>query len=190
MSKPRRPRIRRFLKWAGFIACVLIVVALGLSFLWAADYTIPGGDRFCVSEGRLNHTHWQGTPENLEYFRQQALNSPWGGWSIHSIDVPAGYRSCGRDEIFRLPFSKGTGRSSAGFPGRGRGMVTITNRKTSYPLWPLPVLVAIPTAFLWHRDRRRHPPGHCQHCGYNLTGNVSGICSECGDPCRTEAGVK
>lgn len=23
-------------------------------------------------------------------------------------------------------------------------------------------------------------PGHCNTCGYNLTGNVSGICSECG----------
>ena len=26
------------------------------------------------------------------------------------------------------------------------------------------------------------PPGHCTICGYNLTGNVSGICSECGTP--------
>ena len=27
---------------------------------------------------------------------------------------------------------------------------------------------------------RHYPPGHCQVCGYNLTGNVSGICPECG----------
>lgn len=26
------------------------------------------------------------------------------------------------------------------------------------------------------------PPGHCTTCGYNLTGNVSGKCSECGEP--------
>ncbi len=26
------------------------------------------------------------------------------------------------------------------------------------------------------------PPGHCEMCGYDLTGNVSGICSECGTP--------
>jgi hypothetical protein len=28
--------------------------------------------------------------------------------------------------------------------------------------------------------KRRYPPGHCQECGYNLTGNVSGVCPECG----------
>ncbi len=28
----------------------------------------------------------------------------------------------------------------------------------------------------------RYPHGHCQSCGYNLTGNLSGICPECGTP--------
>ena len=28
--------------------------------------------------------------------------------------------------------------------------------------------------------RRRFPAGHCQRCGYDLTGNVSGVCPECG----------
>ena len=27
----------------------------------------------------------------------------------------------------------------------------------------------------------RPPPGHCQKCGYDLTGNVSGRCPECGE---------
>ena len=26
----------------------------------------------------------------------------------------------------------------------------------------------------------RHPPNHCRRCGYNLTGNTSGVCPECG----------
>ena len=33
---------------------------------------------------------------------------------------------------------------------------------------------------LWWLDLRRIPPGHCPHCGYDLTGNVSGKCPECG----------
>lgn len=31
----------------------------------------------------------------------------------------------------------------------------------------------------WYRGKP-YPIGHCQKCGYNLTGNVSGRCSECG----------
>ena len=30
------------------------------------------------------------------------------------------------------------------------------------------------------RRRRRRKRGECEECGYNLTGNVSGICPECG----------
>jgi hypothetical protein len=34
-------------------------------------------------------------------------------------------------------------------------------------------------------DRQRPRTGFCYHCGYNLTGNVSGICSECGTVIRS-----
>ena len=40
--------------------------------------------------------------------------------------------------------------------------------------------IGIPTAVFFIRNRRRFPPGHCAECGYNLTGNVSGMCPECG----------
>ncbi len=35
------------------------------------------------------------------------------------------------------------------------------------------------------RQNRSIPPGGCRECGYNLTGNESGICPECGTAIRT-----
>ena len=57
------------------------------------------------------------------------------------------------------------------------------------PLWIPFLLVAVPTACLWYRDRRI-PPGHCRNCGYNLTGNVSGVCPECGEKADARSVLK
>lgn len=47
------------------------------------------------------------------------------------------------------------------------------------PMW-LPVLVAlVTTAILWRWDRR-HPKGHCQACGHDITGADHVQCPECG----------
>ncbi len=48
------------------------------------------------------------------------------------------------------------------------------------PLWLPLLIIGHPTAFLWGRARRRPLAGHCRNCGYDLTGNVSGRCPECG----------
>jgi hypothetical protein len=49
-------------------------------------------------------------------------------------------------------------------------------------LWIPFLIVAVPTACLWWIDLRRLPVGCCQRCGYNLAGNISGVCPECGTP--------
>ena len=50
------------------------------------------------------------------------------------------------------------------------------------PYWLVLIVTSFPTAWLWHRDRRRIRPGRCRQCDYDLTGNTSGVCSECGLP--------
>ncbi len=51
------------------------------------------------------------------------------------------------------------------------------------PAWPVCVTWGALTAALWFRHRRRARrlgENHCARCGYDLTGNVSGRCPECG----------
>lgn len=43
----------------------------------------------------------------------------------------------------------------------------------------LPFILALAWLFFTRRPRRK--PGHCQKCNYNLTGNTSGRCPECGE---------
>jgi hypothetical protein len=47
------------------------------------------------------------------------------------------------------------------------------------PFWLLLAVGVVPTARLWLRNGP-YPRGCCHKCGYNLTGNVSGVCPECG----------
>jgi hypothetical protein len=55
------------------------------------------------------------------------------------------------------------------------------------PTWPLYTPLVIATAWCWWADwRRRKYPGHCQRCKYNLTGNLTGNCPECGTPIPEE----
>lgn len=56
------------------------------------------------------------------------------------------------------------------------------------PFWAIAAATAaLPLAWTTARLRsraRRHPYGLCRNCGYDLTGNVSGICPECGTPAQ------
>jgi hypothetical protein len=36
------------------------------------------------------------------------------------------------------------------------------------------------------KDTGDYPLGQCQTCGYDLTGNLSGVCPECGVKCETD----
>lgn len=47
---------------------------------------------------------------------------------------------------------------------------------------PFPLLmiaVAVPTVLFWRRTRPKNA-GHCSKCEYDLTGNTTGVCPECG----------
>lgn len=69
-------------------------------------------------------------------------------------------------------------------PGSNR-QVTLTFQQLSFPVWLHAILFAMPPLgwFVAARRRRlRRKQGGCPACGYNLTGNTSGVCPECGTP--------
>ena len=65
-------------------------------------------------------------------------------------------------------------------------------RFLAVPFWFLCLVLLMPPAAWFgrfgsarrrkHRGGRRLRLGHCPHCGYDLRGNVSGMCPECGAP--------
>jgi len=59
------------------------------------------------------------------------------------------------------------------------------DREFTSPAWLISMpffLAPLIRAILLTRQLRRRRQGHCGNCGYSLTGNVSGVCPECGTP--------
>ncbi len=66
--------------------------------------------------------------------------------------------------------------------GHGFGLSlwnTWSSELTQFPLWLPFLIVAIPMIIMWGFVPK-FPRGHCRRCGYDLTGNTSGVCPECG----------
>ena len=55
----------------------------------------------------------------------------------------------------------------------------VTSRALVVPYWSVLAVPLVIWLAAWG-TRRRFGAGRCATCGYDLTGNVSGICPECG----------
>jgi hypothetical protein len=56
-----------------------------------------------------------------------------------------------------------------------------SGRFLRFPLWPLVALLLVICGCSYWRNRRPEKNA-CVDCGYDLTGNESGVCPECGAP--------
>jgi len=101
---------------------------------------------------------------------------------LHDGNVDVGFnRARMWGHYYWFPLGKGyfqVGGKQISLPNLEYGSLVSWN--AYLPLWLLLLVAAVATFILFWLDRRRIPPGHCQTCAYNLTGNVSGRCPECG----------
>ncbi len=155
----RRPRtIRRWLKWGALLLSTLVMVAWAISIGWELRYT---------HVDRANPTILGGTN--------------WGrAWHLYPVLGVGLTEGC-----FVWEHGLGSLRKSGWFVNRHlvapRWLPQRYGIEHVWPMWIPCLLVVLPTAILWWRDRRP-PSGCCQTCGYDLTGNTSGVCPECGYP--------
>ena len=168
-----RRRLRRVGKWAGLGVCAVIVAAGTGSAARQWGYTAYEGPRVRVTvvDGAIEVSWWTPAPPSQTASPLTVATPSDVAYVERLIAEIAGLAA--RPWFLRL----------AWLP-RTRG-----DRADGYlllPLWIPLAIVGIPTAILWWRDRRRIPAGHCRKCGYNLTGNVSGVCPECGTAFRME----
>ena len=151
------------------VITLLTFAALATMLLWASLPPCPG-----------IMFMW---PYMRPYSRLRAVSRPrtvqWGTqWCGGGLHIR-------RDE-WRLPRPRGLAEQrplGAYYNTRVRAGCRIT--KAYIPLWiPFVLFSAYPTVALIygpyrrHRRRKKHL---CIKCGYNLRGNVSGICPECGE---------
>jgi hypothetical protein len=159
----RRSRTRRVAKWVGTRLSVLILVAGLISLRFTVSCWSSSGDSVLLGDGRLALSLTSRNEGGLD----AAGARPHASWGI------ALWRS-------RLPL---TGpwlwRPYAGYDSFARGE---TEFFVWIPLWLPFVICVLPSCLLWWLDRRRTRAGFCVECGYDLTGNVSGRCPECGTP--------
>ncbi len=130
---------------------ILSLIGLSISLgVWGMSYTVIGW-----SNGRTIISVSSGAFRYVEFVDLPPTMSKWWWSGIDSFDTGL------------IPSA-----------GMNRGMHSLV-----LPFWIPCVLFA---GVLWYCNRpgalrrRRQKRGLCVNCGYDLTGNVTGVCSECG----------
>ena len=183
----RRSRLLRVAKWGGVAACALVIA------VWVLSIRFPGRAArddliFSTSGGCATISYYQlsGDPIAVALDRSQNINRSviqrgldWHKLSSYGLSLPAIRKLDIRDAlVYRAPPElRLTGRAALA-PRR----FNWTSIDVSVPYWNILAVIGLPTVVLWRLDRRRAKPGHCP-CGYDLTGNTSGVCPECGTAC-------
>lgn len=195
-----RPRFRRILKWAGVGVCVLYVAIFVPHRLPYAPPLIG----FVLATGYLwwCDSNWS-ERRSWKYAGLAASGVVFIAWAA-STQWKFGTSAGGNVVVFAdgvaflfLGINQTYDEASPGFQVLRQGgngfcmpekfaLAMWGMRFGILPLWIPFLIVLVPTLVLFWRERRGVRPCRCQSCSYNLTGNTSGVCPECGTPILDE----
>ena len=178
-------------RWASnFAMAFCLLLGIGTVVLWVRSYFAADG----IAWTRYRQTEpWRGDgtiPQDI--YRSVILVSSRGSVAIefcqmtqdegdhHEFDEPPHHFTVAPYELR----PSGTSHLLPVFRQRPSGGSDLTGAGIS---WPPVCLLSLSLPSLYCIRRRRPYPGHCRRCNYNLTGNTSGVCPECGT--RTTAEV-
>lgn len=147
------PRARRLVKWIGTVVCMALLVAALVCVRW---------EHIGITDRESWHVALRGG-----HF--------YGAFSPIFQFAPERFMIGSAHKSWRQAW---TSWNDQGFWPRYQ--YDSDMKAIVLPLWIPFFLIGIPTALLWRIDRRRTRSGRCTTCGYDLTGNVSGRCPECG----------
>ena len=165
------------------LSAVSLVLAIGVGVLWVLSYVLEGRSYLGFSTGIPTGWH----PPVRRFYSVHGVI----GYYDQTVASPSAPRS--RWEFAHLGirvYLLTTSDLRIGLAGPSPPMVRIRDGHLPYA-YPFLLAAVAPGIWLWRyrRDRRLRSDGmpHCAKCGYNLTGNVSGICPECGTPVQCQA---
>ena len=192
---------RRLFNFAAAASLVLCLATLGM---WLRSYWVGDElrrDAYSVTSGTARHAALEFHSGAGGFAATLMLNSngdpalirtpaqlvpPGSAWSWRADDkamYPA-LRWAQPASAVRLWSRAGFGFAVS--PRRQSGYFAMQASSVLLPDWAIAAATAmLPLAWLLARQRRLWKEsriGCCERCGYNLTGNASGVCPECGTP--------
>ena len=162
---------RRILTIASAVSLLLFV---GTAIIWLGEFqpALAVGNHYVTADIQTHDaiyvSVWEYTFDVKEVSRidRPFIRFSWDNWMYFS-DETVGYDG----KQFAIARTRFFGQ-----PGR-RGL-WMSRYFVKCPYWfVIGVCAILPLRWMM---LRRVPPGHCACCGYNLTGNMSGVCPECG----------
>ncbi len=176
------------------IIVLLALAATGTTYLWADSYRERAALNGSTFHGWcLDRTLGSDTGLHMTVARGGIWLSYRRAVEPDAVDGERGFLLTSRFGYLRYPYRDYKPCIlNAGHHYVGPSSDRLVVHSVGLPLWLLTIAFAAYPAIAFYRGplrryrRRRH--GLCPRCGYDLTGNESGICSECGTvPCDAAA---